>query len=342
MLKVGIIGAGFMGETHSNVYASLPETQLVAVADVQVKKAEKLASSHRAKVYSDPEEMIREEGIDMVDVCLPTYLHCEYVVKAAEAGKHVLCEKPMAMNLDEANRMIEATERAGVKFMIAQCIRFWPEYMFLKQTLGEGTYGKLLSLSCHRLSPTPTWSWRNWLFDPRKSGSAALDLHIHDTDFIIYLLGKPKSVLSTGTKDKTGWTHIFTLYNYGAEVAVQAEGGWDFPSKFPFIMSFRALFEKGMIDFDFTRSETLLVYEGDKEPFPPEIPQPEVKGAEESVGNIAALGGYFNEIQYFVRCILEDKSPSVVTPRDSRASLEVTLAEIQSAEKGEVVELKSD
>lgn len=342
MLKVGIIGAGFMGETHGNVYAGLPETQLVAVADIQAERAERLASSHKAKAYSDPDEMIGEEEMDIVDVCLPTYLHCEYVVKAAQAGKHVLCEKPMAMNLDEADQMIGATGQAGVKFMIAQCIRFWPEYMFLKQTMEKGTYGTLLSLSCQRLSPTPKWSWRNWLFDPKRSGSAALDLHIHDTDFIIYLLGKPKSVLSTGTKDRTGWTHIFTLYNYGPGIAVQAEGGWDFPAKFPFIMSFRALFEEGMIDFDFTRSETLLVYEGDKGPFSPEIPKPEVKGAKESIGNIAALGGYFNEIQYFVKCILEDKSPSVVTPKDSRTSLEVTLAEIRSAEKGEVVELKAD
>ena len=336
MLKVAVVGAGFMGTMHRNVYSQLRDVEVVAVVDGEEEKARKIASG--AKVYANMEDMLEKEGPELVDVCLPTYLHAEYVVKAAEAGAHVLCEKPMAMNLDQADRMIEAVEKAGVRFMVAHCIRFWPEYVAFKELLDSGSLGKLKSLSLVRLSPTPTWSWDGWLMGASRSGSAALDLHIHDTDYVLYLLGTPKAVWSKGTWMGDGCVHISTLYDYGDGPTVSAEGGWDMPSNYPFHMDFWAAFERGAVDMSSLRQPTMKVYPGDGEPYPPELPKPDLEGVQAG-GNISEMGGYFNEIKYFVDCILGGRRPEVVTPRDARESLRIVLAEMESARRGEPVEL---
>ena len=321
-----------MGQMHTNVYANIPEAQLVAAADRDEAKAREVAPD--AAVYGTAEEMLKAESLDVVDVCLPTYMHAEYTVKAAEAGAHVLCEKPMAMTLDEADRMIEAAEKAGVTFMIAHCIRFWPEYVVLKDIVDKKSLGELISLSCIRRSPTPTWSWDNWLLDPERSGGATLDLHIHDTDYVLYLFGKPASVFSSGIWDDRGCVHIFTTYNFGSERSVFAEGGWDFPDAYPFNMSFSAVFEQGAV----AMQPDLVVYEAGKDPVSPELPKPDIE-AVEGVGNISDLGGYFNEIRYFVDCLLEGKTPQIVTPQDAEDSLETVLAELESAKTGKEVAL---
>ncbi|HID95553.1 MAG TPA: Gfo/Idh/MocA family oxidoreductase [Candidatus Latescibacteria bacterium] len=338
MVKVGIVGAGFMGQMHSNVYAALPEAMLVAVADIREENARKVARSHKALPYADFSKMLEKEEIDMVDICLPTYLHAEYAVKAAQAGKHVLCEKPMALTLEEADSMIEAAEKAGVYLMVAHCIRFWPEYLYLKRVVEEGELGELNSISLRRLSPPVTWSWEDWMGDFRKSGGAATDLHIHDTDFVLYLLGRPYSVFSEGTRTRHGWSHIFTIYHYETSPTAMAEGGWDTTPHFPFSMAYTAYFEKGVIDFNSARDLALTVYEEDKPPYSPSIDKPQAEEVE-GIGNIAAIAGYFNEIQHFVNCIRDRKPPTVVTPEDARTSLEIILAEIKSAETGREVKL---
>jgi len=339
MVRVGIVGAGFMGQMHGSVYALLPETKLVAVTDLREETARKVAEPQGAAVYTDFSEMVANEELDMIDICLPTYLHCDYTIKAARARKHVLCEKPMALNLEEADKMIRATEAARVKFMVAHCIRFWPEYIYLKQLTQEGTFGELRALSCSRLSPPVTWTWEDWMSDPQKSGSAVMDLHIHDVDLILYLMGRPYSVFAEGIRDAHAWNHIFTVYNYEGKKAAMAEGGWRTTSEFPFSMAFRAYFERGVVEFNSARQPSLTVYPEGQKAYCPQIEKPKAQGGRETAGNIAELGGYFNEIQYFIGCILEDTDPSVLTPEDARTSLEIVLAEIKSAETGREVKV---
>ena len=334
MVKIAIVGAGFMGKMHGNVYANLPDmAKLVAVVDSSPAKAEEIAKSHNAKVTANLDDVL--DDVDMVDVTLPTYLHCKFTVAAANAGKHVLCEKPIALNLKDADKMLAAVKKNKVKFMVAHCIRFWPEYMVLKRIYDEKKYGRLISIWMARVSTAPVWAWNNWLMQKGKSGSAITDLHIHDTDFALYLLGKPESVYSRGTKNKTGWVHIWTSYNY-RNVAAIAEVGWDFPGKFPFNMTFRANFENGTVEFGLQPQYKMVLYQGGNEAVPIDVPQPKVSNVEAG-GNISSLGGYFNEIQYFLECLSRDKYPKVVTPQDARTSLQIVLAEKKSAETGKIV-----
>ena len=330
MVKVGIVGAGFMGKMHAACYEVLDGAQLIGVADKDVGKAEEISDKYKIKAYRSLKGLL-EDPVDIVDICLPTYLHKEAVIESARAGKNVLCEKPIALSTDEATEMISESKKAGIKFMVAQAIRFWPEYAKLKEIFDDHPLGTLMSLSCRRFSPTPIWSWQNWMMDPEKSGSALIDLHIHDTDFILYLLGRPKSIFSKTSKTEIGHWHVWSIFEYPDKIAV-AEGGWHFAGNFPFMMAFTAFFEKGVVEFNSREEKTLAIYDGEN------IEYPEIQSKKtETDENISELGGFYKEIKYFVECVERDRAPEVITPEEAKDSLELVLAELKSAESGEKI-----
>jgi UDP-N-acetylglucosamine 3-dehydrogenase len=135
MIKVGLIGCGFMGKMHASVYSLLENAELKSVCDVDPNRTQAFAEQFPKCVPASFEEMLNDTELTVIDVCLPTYLHCDFTVRALEAGKHVMCEKPMAMTLDEADRMIVARNASGKSLMIGHCIRFWPEYALMKDML---------------------------------------------------------------------------------------------------------------------------------------------------------------------------------------------------------------
>ena len=195
--------------------------------------------------------------------------------------------------------------------------------------------GKLVSLHLVRLSPTPTWGWENWLGDARKSGNALMDMHIHDTDYLLYLCGKPKSLYSCGRKVDGGYCHVLTFFKY-PDFIVTAEGGWDFVDTFPFRMAFTANFEKGTVEYNSITANPFAVYTEGKSEFPV-LAQENLQA--EGGGNVSSLGGYYNETKYFVECVEKGKRPTIVTPEAARDSLVVVLKEFQSAESGKTINL---
>lgn len=319
-LRVAILGAGFMGKMHANVYKTIPGAELVAIFDKSDSRAQEFGSQHGLKPYTDFDEMLQTEELDVIDICLPTHLHKEFGVKAALAGKHLMCEKPMAMSLQEADEMIAAVDKTGVHFMIGHCIRFWPEYALLKEIVVDKRLGKLISLNLTRLGQFPSWSADNWLADESLSGGGVLDMHIHDTDYALYLLGWPKSMVSYGNIDATGPAYAFTTLSYG-DTIVHLEGGWNLPKGTPFRMTFRAVFENGAV---FWENGPLTIYENGKEPVSPTFEKMEGEGG----GNISDLGGYYHELAYFIDKVSKKLPVEIVTPGSSRESLKLVLAEI--------------
>lgn len=340
MVRVGLAGLGFMGGTHAQCYAALPNAALVAVADPEPDRRKRLADEHGATPYEGLEDMLAAD-LDMVDICLPTYLHCEAVQAAARAGKHILCEKPMGLTVAECDAMLQAVERAGVTFMVAHVIRFWPEYRVIKEILDSGRLGAVRWMSASRFSPPPTWSWQEWIFDPQRSGGAVLDLHIHDLDFIAWVAGMPRNVCAGGVKAARGgldnvWT---TTTGHRNQAVGFAQGSLDMAANYPFNMGLRVLLEGGAIELDSRLSPALSVYPLAGGVEHPEVPQPEVPtaGRAGTAGNIEALGGYFVEIQYFVECLDRGEEPTIVTPREARDAVRLCLAATESAESGRPV-----
>lgn len=340
MQRIAIVGLGFMGTMHAQIYTQLRAATLVAVVDKQKLKAKRDLSRLKlnAPVFGTLGELLRAQDVDVVDICLPTDLHARFALKAIAAGKHVFCEKPLALTEADGPKIATAARKAGVFLQVGQCIRFWPEYQALASFVKSGQAGKLLSLSLQRRAGRPEYSVDDWLNDGKRSGGAALDLHIHDTDFVHHLLGRPEAVTSVGTRDKTGWSHIFTTYRF-KDAAVTAEGGWNYPKNWGFQMAFQAVFERGAVEFDSGSSPSLWVTLGNgrKEPLP--FKTPGVRESSTGVGNLAAPGGYYNELEAFISCLQRQRAPQIATGDQAADSLSTALAEIRSAATGRTIKL---
>ena len=339
MIKVGLIGWGSIGNVHGRAYQALPDAKVVAVADVEPDRRAKAAEFFGATPYASAEELISNADVDMVDICLPTYLHAKYAVQALDKGLHVISEKPMALTPEQCDEMIAAEKRSGKMLMIAHCVRFWPEYHYLKSVYDSGEFGKLQLLSMTRVGAKTMSSWKNWMLDPDLSGGQTVDRHIHDTDFILYLLGVPAAVRTTGAFDDAGLSHVNTHYVYPDGPAVLQGGNaclWAILREL-----YRAVFDKACIDYNSRRDPKLLVYPWDGKPYEPEYEVSFSGEADtaENGANISALGAYWAEIRYFLDCIKAGRKPEVITPEQGKQTLKVVWAEVESATKGDAVAL---
>jgi predicted dehydrogenase len=330
-VNVAVVGLGFMGLMHLRAYQKIHGARIVAVCDptstitdgrvVGVKgnlgAATDVQLPADVKCYRDYSELLTDAAIDLVDICTPTRLHPAQVAGAMRAHKHVLCEKPLAENLVDARKIIFEAGRNGNFLMPAMCMRFWPGWTELKKIVSKKIYGAVLAAHFRRVSARPAWG-RNGVH----AGGALYDLHIHDTDFVNFLFGRPEKVFSTGVTGPTGEIdHIVTQYFYPHGPAVSAEGSW---LAADFNMSFTVHCERATLDFDLARGAAAL-----------QISQ---RGRTRRVQS-AGADGYDAEIRYFVDCVARGRRPSLVTPEDSLTALEILRAEEKSVRTGQTVKL---
>jgi len=340
MVNVGVIGLGFMGLTHLKAYRQLPNARIVALCDAvrqpvdgklggqagNIANADTLEFDMRVvHAYRDYQAMLAQADIDLVDICLPTPLHKDVAIAALKSGKHVLCEKPLARQAATAAEILAAAKQAKGFFMPAHCLRFWPEWAWLKEAIDSGRYGRLLAAKFVRLSEPPGWSQGSY-FKGDESGGALLDLHIHDTDFVQFCFGRPKSVFTSAQIRFSGaYDHVATTYQVASGATVTAEGSWLLSKGYGFKMAYTALFENATADYDSSRgTEALRVFAQDAEPQTLTCP-----GGD----------GYVGELRHFLDCIENGRPPSIVTGEDGFHAVEICAAEEQSARTGQMVDL---
>lgn len=334
MLKVALIGLGGMGRGHLANYQRLMAegypVQLVAVCDIDEAKFRKndIAINIETggdglelgdvKLYTDYKQMISELDLDYVDTPLPTYEHAKAAIYALEHGLHVLCEKPMALTVEQCKEMIAARDRSGKTLMIAQCLRFWPAYETLKAYVDEKTYGEVTSAYFFRGGSTPMWSYNNWLQKKELSGGVLLDQHVHDVDTINWLFGMPDSVccLAKNVIPGSGYDAVSTQYFYPDGKVVNAQDDWTINGDFGFEMIFRVNFERGCLVLS---RQGLTVYPVGAPAFVPDLP---------------ADDGYYREIRYFLNCLEKGLSPDRCTPESTMDTIRIASAEQRSADTG--------
>jgi len=156
-VKLGLIGTGEIGHVHAEAHSEIEGTELSIAALIQPEAEGRFSEEFDARLYAGYEELLDDETIDAVDICLPNDLHCEFALKAFQAGKHVFCEKPIALSLEEADAMIEAARRAHRFLMIGHVLRFWPEYLKAKQAIDAGEVGQSLAVSASK----PARHWKS-------------------------------------------------------------------------------------------------------------------------------------------------------------------------------------
>ena len=338
MIRVGLVGYGFMGKMHSACYGASGKAKVAAVADIQETRRKEAAEKLGCATFDSIGAMLGGCELDAVDVCTPTYLHEPHVLAVAAAKKHIFCEKPLSLTTEACERMIAAAKSAGVILQIGHVVRFWPDNVVVKSVLDSGRLGKLLWASARRLSAPATWDWDKWLSDPARSGGAILDLHIHDLDYLAWVLGRPKQVACSAIPTATGAfdTALTTFIGQTGGATCQAEGCLAMPEGYPFTARMLFVCEKGAIDLDITASPTVVVRPAGAPEEHPEIPQPQVE-SNDAGGNVSSLGGYFNEIVYFLDCVKENRLPTVITPEEAAYAVRVCLAAAESAKTGKIV-----
>ena len=323
MIKVGLIGCGFMGNMHANCYKNIEGVKLVAVADLRKEKAEEIADG--ATIYSDGMDLINNADVDVIDICLPTYLHAKYALKAMEKVKYLFVEKPVTLTNDEAKALIEKSKETGCNVQVGQVIRFWDEYVELKKIIESGVYGKVLNANFRRISPKPGWGWEDWLLDVARSGGAAQDLHIHDTDYVLSVFGEPESFSSVKNLIGEENAYINTIMKF-KDFVVGVEGTWDLPGSHPFEATFRVVFEKATVE---NAGGKFMCYTADGAS-EIKIEKKELSGGYKG-GNISDLGGYYNELVYFTDAVKNGTKIEKATLSDASKSLAFVLKEIANA-----------
>ena len=301
MLKVGLVGAGGISRAHIPAWNAMEETELVALCDI---RPEQMAEFPNQRHYTYLEEMLQKEDLDILDICLPTYLHVDTAVKAMDKGIHVICEKPIALKEEDAVRAYEAAERNHVNFMVAQVLRFWPEYILLKDIFDSGRYGKLLSGYMSRLGVKPKWSWDNWMMDPGRSGMVPFDLHIHDLDFLVYALGTPANVVRHRSQ-RPEQDYIANVYEY-PDFFITTEASW-YAAPMPFGAGYRFQFEDALVIYN---GGVCNVYQNDGTIL--DLSAAAAAGVDSGEVNLIQSDAYANEIRYFTDCVLENRFPDKV------------------------------
>jgi predicted dehydrogenase len=337
-VNVAVVGLGFMGVTHLRAYQQLSGARIVAVCDAarlpvkgvlagvsgNIKKSDDIHLGAQVNVCRKLEEVLADPEVELVDLCTPTPLHPEQAMAALKAGKNVLCEKPLARTSASAREILRVLETAPGFLMPAMCMRFWPGWSWLKEVVQEQTYGKVLAARFRRMSEMPAWSKQGTYTGTTDLGGALFDLHIHDTDFVQFLFGRPTSVFSTGVgRAGASVDHVVTQYLYPGGPAVYAEGSWLLTQGFN--MAYTLLCERATLDFDLARgAAAMLVAETGKESRPMAFDGPD---------------GYGAEVRYVVECLQAGRRPEVVTARDGMTALEICEAEERSIRTGQVVKL---
>ncbi|MBO7375860.1 MAG: Gfo/Idh/MocA family oxidoreductase [Clostridia bacterium] len=327
MIRTAMIGFGGIAQTHKNAHLKFEREgreKLVAVCDVTPSQFEKRIKINietgepelggNFKVYYDREKMFRENEIDLVDICIPSYLHADAAVDALSRGYDVLSEKPMALCSADCERILEAMKKSGKRLMIGQCLRFYGEYVYLKEAVSDGRFGKVTGVLFQRLSALPKWSWQNWYQDFSKSGSVICDMQIHDLDMARYLFGEPEYIeCRASTKNvKYDLSHISLGYPFPCTCI----GDWTLNGT-RFEHRYTVGFEKA----------TLIMADGKVTVYPND-------GSAPYEAEYRHVSGIEGEIDYYLDLLESGKENTKNPPESAAATVRLVEAAWRSADLG--------
>lgn len=332
-INAAVLGYGFMGRTHAKAYqdaqaAGYPVT-LTAIADAnlqdlnQSQPAGNIESDQQSinieciTFFNDAQSLISNPSIDLISICTHTDSHVDLAIEALSAGKHVLVEKPIAINPIDVQRLVEAAQRSKTLCIPAMCMRHWPAWTKVRELIQSQTLGPVRSAAFHRLGSRPTWG-ADFYEDQSRSGGVLHDLHIHDTDFILNCFGKPNAVTTTGDP-----LHLTTLYHYDNIPHITAQGAWDQQPSAGFQMKCTVTFENATLDFDLSRDPQLILHHAD----------------ESTPLETSPLTGYDQEIRWTIDQIVSN-THTTKPIEDALVVAQILQAETKSMQSNKPVELE--
>jgi len=338
MVRIGIVGLGFMGRIHFLGSQNLTGAKVVAVCSRDKAKLAGDWTTTRGnfgpepglvdltgvEAYAEYEAMLADPEIDLIDICNPTHLHPEFAIAALKAGKHVLVEKAIALTAEQADAMLASAKAACKLLMVAHVLPFFPDFRFAAEAVKSDRYGKLLAAHFTRVIAKPDWSAE--MADSAKTGGPAVDLHIHDTHFIGLLAGVPKAVFSAGTVQGDAVTYLTTSYLYGSGgPAITCSSGALSTSGRPFVHGYQIYLERATIAYD-SGGSPVTVFTPDGKSTQPEIP-----------GGGDPIAAFTAEIQAAVDGVRTGQEPAWLSGQLARDALVLCHKECESVKTGRIV-----
>lgn len=328
-VRVAIVGAGFMGSVHADAWRQTPARVVAFVAKVADDAAVGLAARCEARLALQLDDILPD--IDVVDICTPTDLHPDFALRAAAAGKHVICEKPLALTVEDGRRMIRACQEHGVQLLVGHVVRFFPEYRLAHDLVVRGEIGRPAVIRLSRCVFQPRKA-DNWFVDPGRSGGMILDLMVHDFDCARWMVGDVVRVFAKSIRTRfsdAGVDHALVVLTHRSGTISHVEGSWAFPPP-----TFRTRFEiagsDGLVVFDGPGNTAIETYtqrpEGRERV---EVPLPRSPVRESP---------YATQLQAFFDTLVHG-TPPPVTAQDGLAAVQIARAAVESARGGATVEL---
>jgi len=334
-VRVGIIGMGLRGQEHLKIYSQLPEVEVVAVSDIIKEKIVKISKEYNVSVYTDYIEMLEKEDLDAVSITTPDHLHKDPVIESAKAGKHILCEKPLATTIKDAEEMVSTAKKYRVKLMVNFFTRWLIPYIQAKEKIYKGDIGKPLFANSRTHDtvyvPTKMLSWASY-------SSVLFFLMSHTVDEVRWLLNDEVSeVYATSTSQVLRSMNINTsdycqaILKFKGGASALLEASWILPTTFPTIAMrcLEIVGEKGCIFIDTNRHRALEIYTNLEWNFP-WIFSGEVYGK--------YIGADRESISHFIKCIIQDKEP-LASGEDGLAVTKILCAIQESLEKNKIIKI---
>ena len=349
MVRIGIAGIGFMGMTHFRGAKKVRGGKITAICTRDPKK---LKGDWRGihGNFGDPggiedldgirtcgriEDLLRDPEVDLVDICLPTGMHCDVAIQALRAGKHVLLEKPIALDTRDAERMLREADRAQRLLMVAHVVAFHPQYVYLRDLVRDGTYGKLVGGHLKRIISKPDWSAD---FDyMERTGGPGVDLHIHDTHFILLLCGVPDRVSTVGKLiDGRYADYLCTTYRYNdrPDLSITCASGAICQPGRRFCHGFEVYLEKATVLYEFSTQAGKPVVTT-----PLTVLTPDGKLRRPRLGSGDPVVAFTREIQAAVDAVSTGRESPELSARRAADALRLCFKEVESARRGQAVRI---
>jgi predicted dehydrogenase len=327
MIRIGLIGAGVIADIHTGSFKQIDDTVVTKVFSTSVEDREKLAAKRGATAVATADDVIGADDVDAILVASPTATHADYTVRALEAGKHVFCEKPMALTIADADRMIAAAEKADRVLMVGLVLRWFHEFRKLKELIDARTIGDVRIIRTTRAAGFPRGR-DDWYADYAKSGGLAVDMMNHDYDFLRWSFGDVERVMARGLATR-GLDHLdycLVLMRFASGVIAHVEGSWAHPSG-TFFTRAELAGTSGLISFDSRRAVPFSIARREATKGGPGVAVPESPVDENP---------YLQEMRHFLGVVRGDETLQL-TPEHARESLRIALAVSRSIETGQPV-----
>ncbi|MFC5464943.1 Gfo/Idh/MocA family protein [Lederbergia graminis] len=316
-MKVAVIGSGKLGQRHLNTWSQMDGVEIVGVIARNQVKLQEVAAKYETTPYESLQDLIAKTDVDIIDICTPTYSHGEFIKEAAQAQKHIICEKPLAINSEEAEKLISICEDNGVQLLVGHTLRFFPEYANARNQIHNGAIGTPGVIRMSRGVPYPQVN--SWYTDDSKSGGLFLDLGVHEFDWLIWTFGDVKRVMAKRVQREDMEYGLITVRMEDGTIA-HIELSW---AETQFRASYELAGDKGMITYNYDDSTPIAFQSRHNREY--QLPRTALK-----------KDPYYRQLEHFIQ-ILSNQTEPIVTAHDALKAIQLAEAARKSAETGQPV-----